>query len=123
MTQEITDDLIELLKSVDEPMVEIRHDLHAHPELAFNENYTTRLINDRLVALGWELAPCPTATGAVAVLRGAKPGRRVMVRADIDALPVTEEVELSYASRSEGVMHASVWGTAPTPIPVRRVGR
>jgi metal-dependent amidase/aminoacylase/carboxypeptidase family protein len=51
MTQEITDDLIELLKSVDEPMVEIRHDLHAHPELAFNENYTTRLINDRLVAL------------------------------------------------------------------------
>jgi amidohydrolase len=106
MTQEITDDLIELLKSVDEPMVEIRHDLHAHPELAFNENYTTRLINDRLVALGWELAPCPTATGAVAVLRGAKPGRRVMVRADIDALPVTEEVELSYASRNEGVMHA-----------------
>jgi amidohydrolase len=106
MTPEFADDLTELFKSVDEPMVETRRDLHAHPELAFNEHYTTRVINDRLVALGWELAPCPTQTGAVALLRGAKPGRRVMVRADIDALPVTEEVELSYASRSEGVMHA-----------------
>jgi metal-dependent amidase/aminoacylase/carboxypeptidase family protein len=89
MTPEFADDLTELFKSVDEPMVETRRDLHAHPELAFNEHYTTRVINDRLVALGWELAPCPTQTGAVALLRGAKPGRRVMVRADIDALPVT----------------------------------
>ena len=106
MAQEIADDLNKLLESVDEPMVEIRHDLHAHPELAFNENYTTQLIKDRLVALGWELSTCPTDTGAVAVLRGAKSGRRIMVRADIDALPVTEEVELPYASRNEGVMHA-----------------
>jgi amidohydrolase len=106
MAHAFTDDLPELLTSINEPMVEIRHDLHAHPELAFNENFTTQLIKDRLVALGWALAPCPTVTGAVAVLRGAKPGRRIMVRADIDALPVTEEVDLSYASRNEGVMHA-----------------
>jgi metal-dependent amidase/aminoacylase/carboxypeptidase family protein len=64
MTPEFADDLTELFKSVDEPMVETRRDLHAHPELAFNEHYTTRVINDRLVALGWELAPCPTQTRA-----------------------------------------------------------
>lgn len=101
-----TNDLTDLLKSVHESMVEIRHDLHAYPELAFNEQRTTQVIKDRLVVLGWELAPCPTATGAVAVLRGSKPGRRVMIRADIDALPVTEEVDLPYASRNEGAMHA-----------------
>ena len=106
MAHNFNENLPELFKSVNEPMVEIRHDLHAHPELAFNERYTTQLIKDRLVVLGWELAPCPTATGAVAVLRGEKPGRRVMIRADIDALPVTEEVDLPYASRNEGVMHA-----------------
>lgn len=87
-------------------MVDIRHDLHAHPELSFRERRTTRVIRDRLLALGWELSPCPTETGAVAVLKGTKPGRRVMVRADIDGLPVTEESTLSFASVNEGVMHA-----------------
>jgi len=56
--------------------------------------------------LGWELAQCPTETGAVAVLRGSKPGKRVMLRADIDGLPVSEERQLSFASVNEGVMHA-----------------
>jgi hippurate hydrolase len=106
MTRSFTDDLPELLKSVIDPMVELRHDLHAHPELAFQEYRTTQIVRHRLVALGWELVTCPTETGAVAVLRGASPGRRVMVRADIDGLPVAEEVELSYASVNEGVMHA-----------------
>ena len=87
-------------------MVELRHDLHAHPELAFQEHRTTQVVRDRLVELGWELATCPTETGAVAVLRGAKPGRRIMIRADIDGLPVTEENRISFASVNEGVMHA-----------------
>jgi len=106
MTDTFSDDLTRLLDDVDASMVEIRHDLHAHPELAFQERRTTRVVRDRLVELGWELAPCPTETGAVAVLRGAKPGRRVMIRADIDGLPVTEENELSFASVNDGVMHA-----------------
>jgi amidohydrolase len=89
-----------------EPMVDIRRDLHAHPELSLEEHRTTQVVRDRLSELGWELATCPTGTGAIAVLRGAKPGNRVMIRADIDGLPVTEECELSYASLNEGVMHA-----------------
>ena len=106
MTSTFSDVLSQLLDDVEGSMVEIRHDLHAHPELAFEEHRTTRVVRDRLVELGWELASCPTETGAVAVLRGAKPGRRVMIRADIDGLPVTEENPVSYASVNDGVMHA-----------------
>jgi amidohydrolase len=106
MTITFSDELPSLLDSVDETMVELRHDLHAHPELAFQEHRTTQVVRDRLVELGWELAFCPTETGAVAVLRGAKPGRRVMIRADIDGLPVAEENQISFASVNEGVMHA-----------------
>jgi amidohydrolase len=106
MDRTFREDLPSMLSSAYEPMVEIRHDLHAHPELAFREHRTTQVVRDRLTQLGWELATCPTETGAVAVLHGAKPGKRVMLRADIDALPVTEERELSYASLNEGVMHA-----------------
>ncbi len=86
--------------------VELRHDLHAHPELSFDERRTTDVITQRLLDLGFELRPCPTATGAVARLVGAKPGKRVMIRADIDALPVHEESGVSFASRNDGVMHA-----------------
>jgi amidohydrolase len=96
-----------LLDDVEDPMVEIRHDLHAHPELAFEEHRTTRVVTDRLVELGFEIRPCPTVTGVVARLVGARPGRRVMVRADMDGLPVSEErSDLSFASQHDGVMHA-----------------
>ena len=106
MTRTFSDDLQSLLDAANDPMVDIRHDLHAHPELSFQEHRTTNVVRDRLVSLGWELAPCPTETGAVATLRGSRPGRRVMVRADIDALPVQEERTLEYRSVNEGVMHA-----------------
>jgi amidohydrolase len=106
MVRTFTEELPELLKRAYGPMVDIRHDLHAHPELSFLEQRTTDVIRARLVELGWELATCPTETGAVAVLGGTKPGQRVMIRADIDGLPVTEERQLSYASVNEGVMHA-----------------
>lgn len=106
MAHSFSDNLPALLNEVEGPMVELRHDLHAHPELAFQEHRTTQVVRDRLVSLGWELQPCPTETGAVATLRGGKPGKRVMVRADIDGLPVVEENRLSYASVHDGVMHA-----------------
>jgi amidohydrolase len=107
MAHSFRDDLTELLNEVEGPMVEIRHDLHAHPELAFTEHRTTQVVTNRLVQLGFEIRPCPTVTGVVARLVGARPGKRVMVRADIDGLPVAEErVDLSYASVNDGVMHA-----------------
>jgi amidohydrolase len=106
MTSTFSDDLPLLLDDVETSMVELRHDLHAHPELAFQEHRTTQVVRDRLVELGWELSSCPTETGAVAVLRGAKPGRRIMIRGDIDGLPVVEENQISFASVNDGVMHA-----------------
>jgi amidohydrolase len=106
MPENAIDDLPELLDAVNDSMVELRHDLHAHPELAFQEYRTTQVILDRLASLEFEIRPCPTETGAVARLVGGRPGRRVMVRADIDGLPVTEERELAYTSVTEGVMHA-----------------
>jgi len=106
MPNSFADELPQLLDSVDATMVELRHDLHAHPELAFQEQRTTQVVRDRLVDLGWELTACPTETGAVAVLRGAKPGRRIMIRADIDGLPVAEDNQISFASVNAGVMHA-----------------
>jgi amidohydrolase len=107
MTQTFSDDLSDLLDDVEDPMIDIRHDLHAHPELAFDEYRTTQVVTDRLIQLGYEIRPCPTVTGVVARLVGARPGNRVMVRADIDGLPVTEErANLSYASVNDGVMHA-----------------
>jgi amidohydrolase len=106
MARTFADDLSELLDEITDPMVEIRHDLHAHPELAFEEVRTTEVITQRLLELGFEMRPCPTPTGAVARLVGSKPGKRVMVRADIDGLPVNEESGVSFSSTSPGVMHA-----------------
>ena len=106
MTRTFFDALPELMNNAYEPMVDVRHDLHAHPELSFKEHRTSGVIRQRLVELGWELASCPTETGAVATLHGAQPGNRVMLRADIDGLPVDEECNLAYRSVNEGVMHA-----------------
>ena len=106
MVATFTDGLPALLDQVYDPMIDIRHDLHEHPELSFAEFRTSQVIRERLVALGWSLADCPTPTGAVATLAGQRPGRRVMVRADIDALPVHEERTFEYRSRNDGVMHA-----------------
>jgi amidohydrolase len=106
MARSFIDDLPELLDAAYGPMVDLRHDLHAHPELSFEEHRTTAIVKERLVSLGFEMRPCPTETGAVARIVGAKPGKSVMVRADIDGLPVTEERSLSYVSQNEGVMHA-----------------
>jgi amidohydrolase len=106
MARTFIDDVPELLDAANGPMVELRHDLHAHPELAFEEHRTTQVIKDRLLTLGFELRPCPTETGVVARLVAANPGKRVMVRADIDALPIGEEVDISFVSQNQGVMHA-----------------
>ncbi len=103
----MTDDaLSHALEAAGPTMVALRHDLHAHPELSFEEHRTTAVVRERLERLGWEIAPCPTPTGVIARLAGSAPGRRVMLRADIDALPVLEERDLPFRSEVPGVMHA-----------------
>jgi amidohydrolase len=93
---------------------EIRHRLHQNPELSNREVETSRLVADRLLALGLEVRTGVAKTGVIATLRGGKPGPVVGVRADMDALPVTEATGLPFRStrRTEflgqdvGVAHA-----------------
>ena len=103
---DLLDALDALVASATDEMVDTRRDLHEHPELGFEEHRTTRLVTDRLNDLGLTPRPCPTPTGAVYELAGGKPGRTVLLRADIDALPVQEAASSPVTSKVEGLMHA-----------------
>lgn len=95
-------------------MIEIRHDLHQHPELGNREVRTAGIVAERLRALGLEVRTGIAHTGVVGVLRGGRPGPVAAVRADMDALPVTEQTDLpfrstvrtTYGGLEVGVMHA-----------------
>jgi amidohydrolase len=87
-------------------LIEVRRDLHQHPELGFQETYTARCIARRLEALG---IPCQTEiarTGVVGLIQGACPGPTVLLRADMDALPIQEAGDHDYRSIHAGKMHA-----------------
>jgi len=91
-----------------------RRDFHQHPELSNREIRTSKIIADYLRSLGLEVKDGIAKTGVVGILRGAKPGPCIGLRADMDALPVTERVDLPFASKEKGtyngqevgVMHA-----------------
>lgn len=90
-----------------EEMVRVRRDLHRHPELAFQEERTAAIIMDKLKAAGIKDIQTGVAkTGVVATLQGAQPGKTLVVRADIDALPIVEEPDSDYKSETAGIMHA-----------------
>jgi amidohydrolase len=91
-----------------------RRDFHQHPELGNRETRTAKVIADELRRLGYQVQTGVAHTGVVAVLKGARPGPTVALRADMDALPVTEQVDLPFKSTAKatwngqevGVMHA-----------------
>ena len=84
----------------------IKSDLHRHPELSMQEFYTTGLVGDQLSSLGVEILDLGLETGVVGILRGRRQGPVVALRADMDALPVTENTNDMDASQEEGKMHA-----------------
>ena len=86
--------------------VALRRDLHAHPELGFAEHRTAGIVVERLRALGIETTTGIGGTGVVGVLAGARPGPTIMLRADMDALPMPEENSVEYVSQNPGVTHA-----------------
>ncbi len=79
-----------------------RRDIHEHPELGDQELRTAKLVADHLRSLGLEVTTGVARTGVVALLRGGKPGPVVALRADMDALPVKEAVDLPFASKVKG---------------------
>ena len=93
------------LESYRDEVIALRRDFHRHPELGFAEHRTARVIEAYLTDLG--LVPRRVAgTGVVALIQGSRPGPVLMLRADMDALPVTEANEVDYRSQTPGVMHA-----------------
>lgn len=88
-------------------VVQWRRDFHTHPELSNREERTSRIVAEQLRAMGVDEVKTGVARhGVVAVIRGAKPGRTVALRADMDALPIQEATGLPFASQNQGVMHA-----------------
>lgn len=100
--------------SITQKVVDWRRDLHEHPELGNQENRTAALVAKHLKSLGIEVQTGVAKTGVVGILKGGKPGPVVALRADMDGLPVTERVDLPFASKVKtmyngqevGVMHA-----------------
>ena len=92
--------------AVFDEMVDWRRAVHRRPELAFAETATTALIRDTMRGLGIEEALRVTDTGGIFALEGGRPGRSVVLRADIDALPVHEDERRPGHSEVDGVMHA-----------------
>ncbi|OOG69647.1 amidohydrolase [Algoriphagus sp. A40] len=100
--------------SIEAKVIEWRRDIHKNPELGNNEVRTAKMVADHLRALGIEVQEGVAVTGVVGILKGGKPGPTVALRADMDALPVTERVDLpfkstvtaTYNDQETGVMHA-----------------
>lgn len=97
----------QLSKELKQEVIEIRRHLHAHPELSFHEFATSAYIAGHLANWNIEHQAGIAGTGIVALIHGKNPGKKVVaLRADMDALPITEKNEVDYKSKQEGVMHA-----------------
>ncbi len=94
------------VKAVAPTMTDIRRDLHQHPELGFQEVRTAGIVARRLAQLGYTVRTGLGKTGVTGFFRGGKSGKTVLLRADIDALPIHEEADVAWKSQSPGVMHA-----------------
>lgn len=105
-TQPMSIDIKGEIQASKEEMVSLRRDLHAHPELSFQEKRTSRLVAQRLEALGLDVSTGVAKTGVMGLIRGGGPGPTLMLRADMDALPIQETSDTAYRSQTAGVMHA-----------------
>ena len=98
--------IAEATRAAEPGLVAIRRDLHSHPELAFEEVRTAGVVAAELGRLGVPHRTGVGRTGVVGTVEGARPGPTLVIRADMDALPIAERTGLPYASQSPGLMHA-----------------
>ncbi|MBT9383752.1 amidohydrolase [Pseudooceanicola sp. CBS1P-1] len=97
---------LDRIQAFADDLTAIRRDFHAHPELGFEEVRTSGKVAELLESWGITVTRGIGKTGLVGVLEGNRPGRTIGLRADMDALPIHEQTNLPYASRTPGVMHA-----------------
>lgn len=99
--------ILELAQNMSEELVDMRRTLHQKPELAYCEFETSKLVQRRLDELGIEYKANVAKTGVVGIIRGKKgDGKTVLLRADMDALPIQEQNDVPYRSQIDGCMHA-----------------
>src|ERR1700694_4258290 len=98
--------VIEVPAPLEAAVIAFRRDFHRHPEMGFEEVRTAGVVAKRLRELGFEVHEKIATTGVVGVMKGAKPGRTIMLRADMDALPIEEENTIEHVSQNVGTMHA-----------------
>lgn len=98
--------IAQLTSAIEQEIIALRRKLHEHPELGFEEYETAKTVAAYLESLGIEVQTGIAKTGVVGILRGAKPGPVIAMRADMDALPIAEKTGVEYCSRVEGKMHA-----------------
>ena len=87
-------------------MIEIRRDLHEHPELGLEEHRTSAKVQELLDEMSIEYRAGLGGTGVLGIVRGAEEGKTVALRADLDALPIQDDKDVPYASKIPGKMHA-----------------
>ena len=104
--ENVTAQIDQLALEIEPKVIEWRHDLHQNPELSNREFRTARQVAAHLVNLGLEVTTGVAHTGVIGILRGNADSPVVALRADMDALPVTESTHLPYASQNNNVMHA-----------------
>ncbi|MBW1690152.1 MAG: amidohydrolase [Deltaproteobacteria bacterium] len=102
----MTPQLLQMAFDLENRLIQWRRDFHMYPELGFREFRTSKRILEELTRLNIQAAPGIGGTGVVGLIRGEKKGKTIALRADMDALPITEENEVPYRSRNSGVMHA-----------------
>ena len=96
----------DLAKVYADEFINVRHHLHAHPELSYQEFETSKFVQSKLAALGIPFTVIAT-TGVMGIIKGKNPASKVIaLRADMDALPIEEENDVPYKSQNKGVMHA-----------------
>ncbi|CAH2604388.1 Amidohydrolase [Rhodovastum atsumiense] len=106
LSNDPTDRIRELIAAIEPELIAIRRDIHAHPELAFEEVRTAAVVARELTRLGIPHQTGIGRTGVVGLIEGGRPGPVLALRADMDALPIQEQTGLPWASRIEGKMHA-----------------
>ena len=94
------------LESLKDLIISTRRDIHQHPELAFDEHRTSKLVATRLESMGIDVQTGVGKTGVVGTLKGENDGKTIALRADMDALPMQETSDVSYKSKNDGIMHA-----------------
>src|SRR5262249_42015561 len=98
--------LRDAVATLNEQLITDRRHFHRHPELGFQEHQTAAYVAERLRSLGIEPQAGVAGTGVVGLITGAQPGPCILLRADMDALPLTEETGAEYSSHHPGVPHA-----------------